>query len=61
MQEHIKHNSSSSSSNNTTQQIKKHSSVDYKYICIKKDVFDISMMYLTYDKFKKKKIYRNYI
>jgi hypothetical protein len=53
MQEHIKHNSSSS--NNTTQQIKKHSSVDYKYICIKKDVFDISMMYLTYDNLKKKK------
>ena len=27
---------------------KKNTSVDYKYICIKKDQFDISMVYLNY-------------
>jgi len=34
---------------------KKKASVDYKYICIKKDVFDITMVYLNYSTLKKKK------
>ena len=35
--------------------IKQNSSVNYKYICIKKDVFDISMIYLNYTNLKQKK------
>jgi hypothetical protein len=43
-------------SNNNNQQItKKNTSVDYKYICIKKDVFDSSMIYLNYSSLKKNK------
>ena len=38
-----------------TKKDKKKSSVDYKYICIKKDVFDITMVYLNYLTLKKKK------
>ena len=41
--------------NNNNQQIKKNTSVDYKYICIKKDVFDSSMIYLNYASLKKNK------
>lgn len=41
--------------NNNLQQIKKNVSVDYKYICIKKDVFDSSMIYLNYASLKKNK------
>jgi hypothetical protein len=43
-------------SNNHNQQIiKKNTSVDYKYICIKKDVFDSSMIYLNNSSLKKNK------
>jgi len=41
--------------NNNSQQIKKNTSVDYKYICIKKDVFDPSMIFLNYSSLKHKK------
>ena len=41
--------------NNNYQHIKKNTSVDYKYICIKKDVFDSSMIYLNYESLKKNK------
>jgi len=41
--------------NNNQQIIKKNTSVDYKYICIKKDVFDSSMIYLNYSSLKKNK------
>ena len=41
--------------NNNQQIIKKNTSVDYKYICIKKDVFDSSMIYLNYLSLKKNK------
>ena len=34
---------------------KQNTSVDYKYICIKKDQFDISMVYLNYLSLKQKK------
>lgn len=34
---------------------KKNTSVDYKYICIKKDQFDISMVYLNYLSLQQKK------
>ena len=41
---------------NNNQQIKKNNtSVDYKYICIKKDVFDISMIFLNYSSLKYQK------
>jgi hypothetical protein len=46
-------NNSSNTHNN--QIIKKNTSVDYKYICIKKDVFDSSMIYLNYSRLKKNK------
>jgi len=36
-------------------EIKKKTIVDYKYICIKKDVFDITMVYLNNSTLKKKK------
>ena len=49
-------NSNSNSNNNHNHQIvKKNTSVDYKYICIKKDVFDSSMIYLNYSSLKKNK------
>ena len=38
-----------------TKKDKKKSSVDYKYICIKKDIFDITMVYLNNLTLKKKK------
>ena len=41
--------------NNNSQTIKKNTSVDYKYICIKKDVFDSSMIFLNYSSLKNKK------
>ena len=41
--------------NDNKKELKKKSSVDYKYICIKKDVFDITMVYLNYLTLKKKK------
>jgi hypothetical protein len=41
--------------NNNSQHIKKNTSVDYKYICIKKDVFDPSMIFLNYSSLKHKK------
>jgi len=41
--------------NNISQYIKKNTSVDYKYICIKKDVFDSSMIFLNYSSLKNKK------
>ena len=31
--------------------------VDYKYICIKKDYFDVSLIKLNYDNIKKKQSY----
>ena len=40
---------------NTKKELKKKSSVDYKYICIKKDFFDITMIYLNNLTLKKKK------
>ena len=42
--------------NNNFQQVKKqNSTVDYKYICIKKDVFDPNMIFVNYSSLKKKK------
>ena len=48
---------------NVNNQIKKPTSVDYKYISIKKDCFDSNMIYLNYSSLKKNKyieiIYRS--
>jgi hypothetical protein len=41
--------------NNNQHIIKKNTSVDYKYICIKKDVFDSSMIYLNNSSLQKNK------
>jgi hypothetical protein len=41
--------------NKFNQVTKTNSSVDYKYICIKKDVFDITMLYLNYLSLQKNK------
>ena len=49
-------NSNNNQNQNQNHQIvKKNTSVDYKYICIKKDVFDSSMIYLNYASLKKNK------
>ena len=48
-------NNSNSNNNHNHQIVKKNTSVDYKYICIKKDVFDSSMIYLNYSSLKKNK------
>ena len=50
-----KNNNNNNNNNNSQQIIKKNTSVDYKYICIKKDVFDSSMIYLNYSSLKKNK------
>jgi hypothetical protein len=48
-------NNNNSTNTHNQQIIKKNTSVDYKYICIKKDVFDSSMIYLNYSSLKKNK------
>ena len=53
MNNNLQNNNSTNTHNQ--QIIKKNTSVDYKYICIKKDVFDYSMIYLNYSSLKKNK------
>ena len=48
-------NTNQQSNYKSNQIAKSNSSVDYKYICIKKDVFDISMLYLNYLSLQKNK------
>jgi len=52
---HNTHNTHNTQNNYNNYNKKNVNPIDFKYICIKKDVFDVNMIYLNYSNIKKRK------